>query len=216
MGYGCSESFPLSPGDVTIELPGKTGTFSYKQAIEYFSAKENQTFGLEGPGAESDLLPISDILQDLESQLNSSEIPQAYRGTMESFADFLTNESAGALFCGVANNVPGLYATRSWRPYKWTVGYHDAVWSCLGDYWKGEGGDSTVELDYTMALDGSRGVAGQRFKAGSISSGGYIASRVAKAGKVTPAEMEACCFPASESERDCKAVKKVVADYKDT
>ena len=106
------------------------------------------------------------------------------------------------------------FLSPSWRPYKWTVGFHNAVWSCLGDYWKGEGGDTTVELDYTMARGGASGVAGQRFKKGSIAPGGYIASRIAKAGKVSKEEMQACCYPAVESERDCAAVMKVVADYK--
>ena len=65
-----------------------------------------------GPGAASDLLPIPYILEDMEAQLNSSEIPAAFLAPMETFYDFLTNESAGAVFCDVADNVPGLYATQ--------------------------------------------------------------------------------------------------------
>lgn len=184
---------------------------------ESMSTEMRETYGI----GTDDVLPIEQIVEIFTSYLKYP-MPNTTRARLIQTIDFFTTARAGAVFCDAYENAGGWY-NRQWRPYNDTMGWHYAIYSKCSPSagWVGFGSDPSVDLTILYDSYGERAAVQQRLKDPSAftsaepSQAGfiYIQSTIAKAGKLSESEHAACCFPASEEERDCSAVHRIVDAY---
>lgn len=188
------------PGDVSIELPGKIGFWTLPGILDGFPPDVvARTYGI----GTNDTLPIGQLVSILREALSYPSEENATE-TRE-FIDFLTVGRAGSVVCSSYEQDGAVYF-KEWRPYRWTRGWHYKVLDvCTSDGWTGFGKDPTVSLTITQK--------GKYMAVQQINEEIAIASRSTHVGRIDASELQQCCFPATESVRDCSAVTRMVDDF---
>jgi len=204
-----------SVGDVWVELPGKSGFIYSPESIPTnMTTEQVQTIGLDINGT----LPIP-LLVDLNNQTlygpDAEYIPESVQEEVKSIDTFYTTARGGILICETYNSPAGL-SSRGWRPYNYTLGWHYTLWGTCSPAkgWSSNGFDASVDIRGECNPEASTCLQVQTFRPGNAFYGSMIQSVSVKvSGGLTEDQIQACCFPATEAERDCTAVTEIVDSY---
>ena len=202
-------------GDVWVELPGKSGFIYSPESVPTNLTKEQvQTIGLGINGT----LPIP-LLVDLNNQTvngpDAEYIPDSVIEQVKSIDTFYSTGRGGILICETYNGPTGLFS-RGWRPYNYTLGWHYTLWGTCSPAkgWSSNGFDATVDIRGECNAEASTCLQVQMFRPGNQFYGSMLQSVSVKvSGGLTEDQIQACCFPATEAERDCSAVTEIVDSY---
>lgn len=201
-----------------MEIPGKSGFWYSPESLpQNLTTEQIQTIGLGTNGT----LPLPMLVELNNATLNGPDakyIPPADKAAIASIDTFFTTARAGAVVCDTFQGPTGM-TSRSWRPFNNTLGWHYTMWGrCVpGRGWASSGFDATVETTGECNDSGTVCLGVQRVKPGNPYFGSMIQSISVKVpGAVTDDQVQACCFPPNEEERNCSAVTAVVMEYQVT